>query len=290
MFGKFQRAFFARYLDEADDGTGGSSGGGVTDDDKNKKPDDKGGEGDNAGDDGKKGGQKPTLTDQEAALLKENLKKKEKLEQLTQELSQAKDKLKEFEGLDAAEIKAMIAERKQNEERELEQKGDYERLKQRMADEHTKVVTGLQDQIKALSEQLGQSTSQINELTIGTQFNNSAYIKEKLILTPSKAKALYASHFEFENGAVVGYDKPRGAAGRTAFVDAVGNPLAFDEVVTKLVEADPEKDSLLRSLVKTGANSGNDGSFKHKKTADDAVDTDSLSKISQGLKGLKITP
>ncbi|MEZ6841307.1 DUF6651 domain-containing protein [Acinetobacter baumannii] len=44
--------------------------------------------------------------------------------------------------------------------------------------------------------------------TVGAQFNQSQYIKQDLIYTPTKLRALYGNHFEIEDGKVVGYDKP----------------------------------------------------------------------------------
>lgn len=273
---KFQRNFFARFMDEANDGTEGGAGGATNNEPANP-----------AGTEGGDGsGTKPQISDADAKLLKENLKKKEQIQDLTTKLTQATENLKAFEGLDPVAIRALVAKQKQDEEEKLAAKGDFDALKARMAEEHVNVVTGLNAQIEALKADLAGHSTLVNELTVGSQFNNSTYIKDKLILTPNKAKALYASHFELVDGQVVGYDKPRGVANRTAYVDATGAALSFDGVIGKLIEADPEKDSLLRSTVKPGANSGNEATkFK----TDDSLkgDKSSLDRISSGLKGLK---
>ena len=47
----------------------------------------------------------------------------------------------------------------------------------------------------------------------------------------------------------------RVAAGRTALVDGSGTAVAFDVALRKIIEADPEKDHLLKSKVKAGAGS-----------------------------------
>ncbi|MDV5203724.1 hypothetical protein [Acinetobacter baumannii] len=52
-----------------------------------------------------------------------------------------------------------------------------------MAQQHQAEVNRLQQQIKDLQQQLGSKDSQINELTIGSNFSRSAYIAEELTLT-----------------------------------------------------------------------------------------------------------
>ena len=272
------------------DGSGGGGGsgdggdGGNGDDGKGGTPPNDGGDG---GDDdkGDKGGTPPRkMSDEEARLLKENMKKKEQLDKANQQLKTIQDQLKQFDGIDPVAVKKLLADQKSAEEKALEAKGDWDRLKTRMAEEHTKEVGTLQEQIKALSEQLNSKSSHINELTIGTQFSQSTFIAEELTLTPAKARVIYGEHFELEDGKMVAYDKPRGAANRTALVDAYGNAVAFDEALRKIVEADPEKDHLLKSKVKPGAGSD---SKKPAQGAKPDTDTDSINKIAAGLKGLK---
>lgn len=270
------------------DGGGGSAGDGGDDGNNNNgngndgtPPNDGGGDG---GDDKNKGGGARKMSDEEARLLKENMKKKEQLDKAQQQLKTMQDQLKAFDGIDPNAVKKMLAEQKTAEEKALEAKGDWDRLKTRMAEEHGKEVTTLQEQIKALSDQLNNTKGTINELTVGTQFSQSKFIAEELTLTPAKARVIYGEHFELEDGKMVAYDKPRGSANRTALVDAYGNAVAFDEALKKIVEADPEKDHLLKSKVKPGAGSDSKKPAASTKTE---VDSDSISKIASGLKGLK---
>jgi hypothetical protein len=275
------------YMDQADDGTGGGAGGSGEDKSGADKGDDKGGAGD--GDKGDKGvksdAKKPT--DEEARLLKENMQKKDALKKAADENAALAAKLKQFEGIDPESVKKMLAEQKSAEEKELERKGDYERLKQRMAEEHGKETASLKAMIDSLQGELGKTKGTVNELSIGAQFGQSKFISEEMTMTPTKARVVYADHFDLEDGKVVGYDKPRGAANRTALVDQYGNAVGFDEAMRKIVDADPEKDYLLKSKTKPGANSDS------KKVTTEAgskgdVSADPVSKIASGLKGLKI--
>lgn len=243
------------------------------------------GEGDKGGKEGGEGGKKPS--DEEARLLKENMKRKEELRKVAEEKATLEAKLKQFEGIDPEAVRKLLADQKTAEEKQLEAKGDYERLKQRMAEEHGKQVSTLQQQIETLQAELGKTKGTINELSIGTQFGQSKFISEELTLTPAKARVIYADYFDLEEGKIVGYDKPRGAANRTALVDQYGNAVAFDEALRKIVEADPEKDHLLKSKMKPGA--GSDSKKPSGVPPKETGPVSAVSRIASGLKGLKVS-
>ncbi|MCY1309996.1 hypothetical protein D9M70_601460 [compost metagenome] len=105
-------------------------------------------------------------------------------------------------------------------------------------------------------------------------------------MTPSKARVIYGQHFDLVDGKVVGYDKPRGAANRTALVDSLGEPVQFEEALRKIVEADPDKDHLLKAKVKPGAGSGNRVTPSSAGKQDTKTDASSFDKIAAGLKSL----
>lgn len=256
----------ARLMDAAGEGgdTGGGAGGGSGGAPAGGEGG-AGGAGDGKGESGGEGGQggqgdpagkKPS--DEEARLLKENMKKKEQIEKLGKDLEAAKavlGQLDELGGLD--NIKALVQKQKDDETKALEAKGEWERLKERMAGEHKTAVKGLEDTIADLRNQLAAKDSQIVELSIGTQFSQSQFIASELTLTPSKARVVYGDYFDVVDGQVVGYDKPRGAANRTAIVDASGEPVAFEAALKKIVESDPDRDHLIKAKVKSGAGSDN---------------------------------
>ncbi|ODI95555.1 hypothetical protein BFR91_06360 [Acinetobacter pittii] len=270
---------------EGNDLGGGGEGGGnnddVTDDDDQGKEADSEKDKDDADEqkDKQPNGGKNKLTDKEAELIKEVMKRKDREKKLLQEFDEFK---RQFADIDPELARKAIAAQKEKETRELEEKGEYECVKQSMAQQHQAEVNRLQQQIKDLQQQLGSKDSQINELTIGSNFSRSAYIAEELTLTPNKARALYGAHFEIENGEVIGYDKPRGAANRTALVDSYGNPLSFDKAMQKIIEADPERDTLIRSKVNPGA--GSKTKQENKGLQKEQPKT-SLEKIMAGLRG-----
>lgn len=227
-------------------------------------------------------------TDAEAKLLKEVMQKKEALQKTQADLAAAQERLAQFDGVDPEAVKKLLADAKAAEEAQLAAKGDFDRLKQRMAEEHTASTNKLQKTITDLQALVASQSAQLDELTVGAQFSQSAFIKDELVdsLTPAKVRALYGAHFDLEDGKVVGYDKPKGAANRTALVDALGNPVAFDEAMKKIIEADPDRDHMIKSKVRAGA--GSQSQSKVDTTKKTEVGTDAVSKIGAGLKSLNL--
>lgn len=208
-----------------------------------------GGDGDGAGAGAGEGeGGKPKPTDAEAKLLKEVMNKKNALRA-------AEDALKAYEGIDPVAARAALAAQQEQERQKLEAKGDYERLKEQMAAAHAAERSALETQLTESRAALAAAQATIAELTVGSAFSLSNFIKEEVALTPAKARIVYGSHFEFQDGELVAFDKPAGAQNRTPLVGSDGNPLKFEDALRKLVDADPDRDQILRSKMKQGTGS-----------------------------------
>ena len=232
------------------------------------------------------------LSDQEAQLLKENMKRKEALDGLKTELKlkdEALEKLKGFEKLLDAnakpeELLKMLQDQKTAEDRQLEAKGEWDRLKTRMAEEHSKQIIILQSELDNTKKQLGEKDGIMNELTIGSNFSQSKFISDEMTLTPAKARVVYGNHFDLVDGKVVGYDKPRGEQSRTPIADQYGNSVDFESALKQIIQADPEREHMLKSKAKPGA--GSDSKKPNQSQQIQNADKDGLSKISSGLKSL----
>jgi len=154
---------------------------------------------------------------------------------------------------DAEKLKAESeSAKKKAEEEDLRKKGDFETLKQRMAEEHQKELVGQQTKAGELQALVDGLRTQVVGMALGSAFAASRFLLDETLLSPSKALKVYGDHFEVENGVMVPYDAPRGASKRTQLVDARGNPLAFDEAMKRIVEADPDRDLVLRAKTKPG--------------------------------------
>lgn len=239
------------YWEEAGDGTGGSSGG---------AGDGAGGGADPSAGTGAGAGDPPKPSEAEAKLLKEVMNKKNRIKTLEDELNGMKSSLERFSGIDPEQVAKLLKEKDDAEKARLESKGEWEKLKERMASEHTKEKQTLADQIEQYKAQLTNVSQTIERLTVGHNFDNSKFITGETILTPRKARLIYGSYFDVDaNGSVVGFDKPRGESGRAQLINGEGNPLPFEEAVKRLVDADPDRDDILRSKRKPGAGSGTEG-------------------------------
>lgn len=199
------------------------------------------------------------LADEKAELLKEVMKRKGSEAILKTEVTALGEKLKAFDGIDPVVVRALLADKVKTEQTELEKRGEFDRVKAQMTDAHATELQTLRESLEAgatdISGKLAAATSQITELTIGRSFGDSPFVRDSLTLTPSKARVVYGSHFELQDGKVVAYDKPAGAATRTVYVDAAGEPLSFDLAIEKIVKADPDVEHLIRSKLKPGAGS-----------------------------------
>lgn len=181
-------------------------------------------------------------------LLREVMDKKNKIKDLEAQLQK-------FNGIDPDAVRALLDEKRNAELAAEEAKGNFARVKEMMVSEHDKALKAAQEQIEALQKALGDKDSTINDLTVGRSFSESKFIGEDLVLPRAKARAIYSSHFEVVDGQIIGYDKPASAKDRTEIVGADGKPVAFDEAIKRIIDADPEKESLYRDKSKPGAGS-----------------------------------
>jgi hypothetical protein len=231
-------------------------------------------------------GTKPS--DAEAKLLKEVMEKKEKFEAERKARIEVENKLKEFDGIDPKAIKALLAEQTEREQKELAAKGEWDKLKAQMAEANGKIVAEKDAAIEAERNTVKTLNQQIADLTVGAAFSASQFLKEDLVLPLNKARSLYGSHFEYKDGKVIGYDQPAGVASRVPLVDSKGEPLGFEEAFKKIIDADPDKETILKSKTAPGAGSGTQVKPKPA-SSETAVSSDAkgLTKIQQALANKK---
>lgn len=228
------------------------------------------------------------MTDKERELLRESMGRKEKIKELEGKLSEYSSQLKNWEGLNPDDVRKLVQEKRDAELKQLEKKGEWDKIRQQMLEAHNVEKQTLAQKIEELNQKLNAYSGQIDQLTVGQAFSTSKFIADELVLTPSKARTVYGSHFEREtDGRVIAYDKPGGAEGRAPLVDGQGNPLPFDAALKKLVEVDPDRDALLRAKIKQGADSGTAGAKP--KPSDNSGSNSGVSRIADAIRsgGLK---
>lgn len=258
--------------------------------------------GDNS-DSGDGDGDKPS--DETAKLLSEVMKKKEKINALTESnssLEEANKKIMEeleslktkFDGIDPSEVSEMKQRERERREKELADNQDWETLKAEMEERHqstieqalsqktsefTSELEAEREKYSALEQKFNQSQSVIEELTVGNAFGTSMYVSEELSPSPTKVRKLYGEHFDVEDGQIVAYDKPRGAEKRQPLVDGNGKPLNFELALQKIVDSDPDKDTIRKAKQRAGS----DSSSANRDGSAPKSDVKGLSRIEAGL-------
>lgn len=269
-------------------GEGGGEGG----DGKSGEPgaDDKGDKSGEA-DGGGKGGDNTQLSDGDAKILRDLMKHKGRARELEGELGTLREQLAKFDGMDPQKMRDLLKKEEEAERAAAEARGEYDRLIKQMGERHLSERQLLEQRTEELARSNSTLVQQIAELTVGQAFGTSQFVAKDLTLTPTKARVIYGSHFEFKDGKVVGFDKPAGASERTVLVDSTGEALSFDEALRVLVNKDPERDHMLRTSAKSGAGSSSSSSKGARKAADEAARAAAsqlrgADKISAGLKAL----
>lgn len=268
---KFRNQYLKYMTAAGDDGAGGGGG-------------PEGGSEGNNGNDDENG--KGKISDREAQLLKESMGRKEKIGQLEARLA-------EYEGVDPKAFREMQERLQAFDQKEREQanaklveQGRFDEALAAMRAEHEGVLSQVRTQSSAelqsvhqerdqLKAQLSAYQAQIEDLTVGAAFGNSAFIREELVqaMNPERSRRLYGDHFDIVEGKVVGYDKPRGQDGRVPLVDKDGQPVSFDEAFKRVLSSQSDYETLIRSSAKPGAGSG---------TRDDKA-TDPTKKVGTGV-------
>lgn len=173
-----------------------------------------------------------SLTDTEARLLKSAMK-------LKTQLKDAQAQLAKFDGVDADQLKALLAKadtaetaRQAAEDDKLAASGEYSKVRARLEQEHAATVADLKAQIS-------DNSTAVARIAIGAAFTHSRFISENTIYSQAQALRLYADHFDVTpDGSVVGYDAPRGAATRTKWIDGHGADMPFDTALKRIIQSD----------------------------------------------------
>lgn len=290
---KFRNQWLRYMAPATGDEGGGNAGGGAggnTDDAKGDQgaQDDagKGADADKAKGAEAEGDGKGKLSDTEAKLLREVMQNKQARKEAEAQVNELKAKLAKFDGINLDEVTALLNERRAAEERRLAEQGNWEALKAQMAEQNAAAIQAIRDELAAERASKESLLKQLEETAIGSAFTGSAYIQNELVLTPAKTRVVYGQHFDVVDGQVVAFDKPRGAEARTMLVDGYGEPLGFDEALRRLVEADPERDELVRSRVKPGAGSGTDKPTGDKKAGQKNESLHGIERINAGVAAL----
>lgn len=226
---------------------------------------------------------KDGISDADAKLLKELMEIKNTNKDLKGKATEAENLKKELEGLGGLEaLKALVSAQKDAEKKALEAKGEFETVKKMIVEENQKKVAEALEQANAVKTELDSAKKTIDDLTIGAAFSASSVVGD-LVISPTKARLIYDEYVEREDGKIVVYDKKRGVSGRAKITGADGEAVSFDIGIKKLIDADPDRDRLLKSKMQAGAGS----QTSNEKSKDKEVALTGSSRIAAALAARK---
>lgn len=156
----------------------------------------------------------------------------------------AEARLKAFDGIEDAEAaKKALATVKNLDDKKLVDAGEVEKLK-------AEVIKTYDEKLAAATAEADKIRSQFHNELIGGSFARSKVIADKLAIPSDVAQAFFGRHFAIsEDGKVVAKD----AAGNDIFSRTrPGEKADFDEALEALIDAYPNKDSILKGSQSSG--------------------------------------
>lgn len=158
-------------------------------------------------------------------------------------LAEAQDKLKAFDGMDAAAARQALDSLSKIDQKKLIDAGEVDKVRGEINASWEGKFTEQQKQMEALQGQL-------NAELIGGNFARSKVIAEKLAIPADMVQAAFGSAFKVEGGNLVAYGKD----GQAIYSKAnPGQHAGFDEALMTLIDAYPNKDQILRGNGASGS-------------------------------------
>lgn len=158
----------------------------------------------------------------------------------------AEAKLKEFDGIeDSAAAKKAIETLKNIDDKKLIDAGEAEKVK-------AAAVESVKQQLAAKEAEKAALQQQFHSELVGGSFARSKTIADKLAIHADVAQAFFGKHFAVEDGKIVA----KGSDGNLLYSRSrVGEAADFDEALEMLIDAYPQKDSILKSAGASGGGS-----------------------------------
>ena len=150
---------------------------------------------------------------------------------------QAKQRLTAFEQLgDAATVQELVERAKKIDAKKLIDMGEVDRLK-------TDWQKSWDEKVKSAEDRATKLEQSLYDEKVGSQFANSKYVTEKLMLPPDMVRRFFGEHFKIEEGRVVGYLNGTRLTSR----ERLGEPAGFEEALEAMVAAYPHKDRIMKA-------------------------------------------
>ncbi len=186
----------------------------------------------------------------------------------------AEAKLKAFDGITDPALALKALETVKNiDAKKLIDAGEVEKVK---ADIKKEYETQMSEKDKAL----GDIQSRFDNLQINSVFKDSSFVRESVAVPIDMFEAAFRNNFKIgKDGKIEAYDK---SGNRLMSKERVGEYATPDEALKLLVDAHPQKDTIIKANAGTGTGSQGDAGTRGKGKIIKRADFEALSPMEQG--------
>lgn len=157
------------------------------------------------------------------------------------------NKLKGFDGLDAAKAREALDKLKKIDEKALIDSGEVDKVRDTIKSEYTSQLSEKDKEIATLS-------TRISGMILDAAFNSSKFISENIAVPAEMFRDSFGKFFKVEDGKIIAFDR---AGNRVMSKKSVGEFADFDEAIELLVDSYSQKDAVLKAPEHRGT--GNNG-------------------------------
>lgn len=159
----------------------------------------------------------------------------------------AETKLKAFDGLDPEIARKAIETVGKLDAKKLIDSGEVDKVRDQVKAEFTKQLEEKDGHSKGLQ-------ARIDGMLIDGVFSNSPFVRDNIAVPADMFQASFRNQFKIEEGKINAYDK---AGNRLMSKTKVGEYADPDEALQLLVDAHPQKETILKANI--GSGTGNNG-------------------------------
>jgi len=157
-------------------------------------------------------------------------------------------KLKAYDGLDAEQARQAITKLADVDLSKMIDKGEIDKVKAQIQSEYNTLM-------EEKDGAIGKLQSEIDGMKIDSIFN-SKFVQESVAVPHDMFQASFRNNFKVEDGKINAYDK---SGNRLMSKEHIGEPASPEEALKLLVDAHPQKDTILKADIGNGSGSNGSG-------------------------------
>jgi hypothetical protein len=162
-------------------------------------------------------------------------------------------KLKSLDGIDPDKYRQAVDSLSKIDQKKLIEAGDVDKLRREIEDSFK---AKYEPEINSARDEMNKMKSQYNSEKLSNAFNGSAYIRDNVAVPSDIARAAFGDRFKIEDGKMIATD----SQGNTIYSRKnPGNPADFDEAIMQIIDAYPNRDSILKAANHQGTGGANSG-------------------------------